>query len=145
MKLPIPRFSLKWLLIIVAVSAGLMWAATQLGMVTAHFEIKKNKLRREGNSVVGQLEYRYSRPQPNMAPETIYFVCSITNLPQPDLLDLKEGDKWKLRFRLYDVGPFKKQNVSEMFLTDKLGFDQDDIQGYVEYENYVQVVINGSD
>ena len=149
MKFPTPRFSLKWLLIAVAVMAGVMWLATQLGMVTAHFEIKENSLRLQGDTVAGELSYRFARPQADKAPETYFFVCSIANLSNPELLDLKPGVKMKVRYRLYDVGPFKKQNPYEMFLIDELGIPKEHLKGWAYLEgptgDWIKIAINGSD
>lgn len=144
-----PRFSLKWLLIAVAIMAGVMWLATQLGMVTAYFEIKENSLQQFGNTVAGELTYRYARSRTDNEPETYYFVCSIANLPNPELLELKPGDKIKLRYRLYNVGPFKKQNPYEMFLIDSLGIKKEYLKGWAYLEgikgDWVQVAINGAE
>ena len=149
MKTPTPRFSLKWLLIGVAITAGVMWLATQLGMVTAHFEIKENALELQADKVAGELTFRYARPRPNLAAETYFFVCSITNLSQPELLELKTGDKMKLRYRLYDVGPFSKQNVYEKFLTDELGIKKEYLKGWAYLEgptgDWIEVIVNGSE
>ncbi len=149
MRLPTPRFSLKWLLVAVAMSAVVLWLTTQLGMVTGHFEIKENLLQLQGDSVAGELTYRFARPRADDAPETYYFVCSIANLSNPKLLDLKPGDKMKVRYRLYDIGPFKKQNPYEMFLTDKLGIKKEYLKGWAYLEgltgDWVQIAVNGAE
>jgi hypothetical protein len=144
-----PRFGLRWLLILVALVAGVMWLATQLGMVTAYFEIKENSLQLQGDTVAGELRYRFARQRSDDVPETYFFVCSIANLSKPELLDLQPGDKIKLRYRSYNIGPFKKQNPYEMFLIDKLGIRREYLKGWAYLEgiqgDWVQVAVNGAE
>ena len=144
MKKRIVQFNLKWLLVLVAITACLVWSVTQLGMVTAHFEIKENFLESRGDSVIGRLWYRFARTRENAAPEYFDFVCTISNLKRPQLLELKTGDKFRLRYRLYDIGPLKQQNPYTMFLTDKLGIDKDLIKGYANFDGWTEVVVVGA-
>ena len=138
MKLPAPRFSIKWLFIFITLAAIGMVLVTQVGMKTAHFEITGTSLEvNEDGLVNGMLTYRYSRVRlDDMPTEYFDFVCKIANLDQSELAELKKGDKTKLQFRLYDVGPFEKQNVYNMFVTDFLKIKKAHVKEVVVLSDY---------
>lgn len=144
MKTGKPRFTIKSLFMAITVSAIGMVILPQIGMVTAHFEIVDNILEVDEDGLVnGRLLYRYSRVRSDMPTEYFDFACAISHLAQPELAKLKTGDKTKLRYRLYNVGPFKKQNVYNMFVTDFLGIDPEHVEGFVIMKGWTEIEVNG--
>ena len=114
-------------------------------MVVGHFEIKENNLRLDERGMVrGRILYRFARTRADQPPESYDFICTITNLDQPELLKLEPGQKFRMRYRLYDVGPFPKQNVYAKFLTDGLKFRKEDIVGHAQMAAWTEVVVDGA-
>ncbi len=133
----------------VAVAAYATWAFTQAGMQTAEIRIVNSSLYEGADGPVrGRLAWRVSEPSadPKDNGTTVYsdFVCSIANLDQPALLKIKPDNRFRVRYRARDIGPFGKQNQFDMFITDSLGIDREFIIGYTLLSDITQIVITGN-
>ena len=133
-------FSLKWMLLLIAVVAGLLAAVTQIGMAKCEFVVKENNLMVsdegmvEGELRLGFLGKEYDSQWP--------YECSITRVDCASLLDLMPDARTTIRYRAMALGPLKKQEPCAIYLT-KFGVDPDEIDGYVFLRYLTHVVING--
>ena len=89
----------------------------------------------------GQLGYRYSRVTADGTTEYFDFLCLIENLNQKKLLDLKPGQRFRMRYRLDDFGPLKKQNVYALFLTKELRIKEKYLIAYENLPKYTEIII----
>ena len=138
-------FGLKWLLLLIAVSAVAMWSVTQLGTTVATFEITGTQLTESSRGrVSGPLAYRFSRMDAEGT--TIYgdFLCSISNLNQPGLVGIANGRKYRVRYRNRAWWPFQREDPHRKFLTQALKIDGDEIVGYAIMEGWTEIVIGKS-
>lgn len=140
------QFSLKWLLILVFTAAIAIWIAKPGDLVTANFEITNNGLQLDNQGLVnGKLGYRYSRVTADGSSEYFDFLCLIEKLNQKKLLDLKPGQRFKMRYRLDDFGPLKKQNVYTLFLTNELQIKAEYLKDYENLPKYTEIIIYGDE
>lgn len=140
----LPRhISLRWLLVIVAVAAGLMWVITQAGMKTALVEVKSCELRTDEQGLVrGRFTWRFQELKDGTAAYSD-FLCSVSRLDNDAVKRLREGDRFRLRFRDTQIGPLPKSDKYGLFLTESLQIDDSEIIGWTIFEDYVEVVIAG--
>jgi hypothetical protein len=136
------RFNLKWMMVVVAFAGAAMALVTQIGMDVAEFEVRENNLSLNDDGLVeGELSLGYESDEFHGA--SWPFECKMTNISLTSLLDLKPGSKTKVRYRVSDLGPLKKQEPCAYFLTRHLGINQSDIVGYVTFKGATELVING--
>ena len=136
------RFNLKWMLVFVALVGVAMAMVTQFGMGVAEFEVWENDLRLNDDGLVeGGLRLGYEGDE--YYGTTWPYQCRMTNVSQRELLDLKLGQKTKVRYRINSLGPLKKQEPCSYFLTRSLGLNRSDIVGFVTFKGATEVVING--
>lgn len=139
------RISLKKLLILVGLAAGLLSFATQIGMGTAEFEVLENGLElSNGRMVSGQLWGNFTGhdlPEPNELP----FVFKVRNINRPGIVQIQSGQKNQVRYRVKPFWPLKKQDPFEIYLTRHYGISADQIKGYVWTQFNAQVVIDGTE
>ncbi len=139
-----PRFNMRWLLLLVAVSACGAWFATQYGMVHGEFEIlHKDMSFDESGRANGTLQWRFSRVT---AKEVRWgdAVCMIENVRKGNLENWNPGDKVRVRYRLADLGPLKRGDPFRMFMIHSLGIPEEDIVGQVILNSGSQIIVKGS-
>ena len=140
----LPRhISLRWLLLLVAIAAGLMWLITQAGMKNATVEVRSCELWTDEQGLVrGRFTWRFSELKDGTAAYSD-FLCSVTRLDNDRVRHLEEGEKFRIRYRVSRIGPLPKSDKYGLFLTDSLGIDKDEIVGWTVFEDFVEVVIAG--
>lgn len=140
-----PRnFSLKFLMFGVVVASVLMWLATQYGKVEAQFEIVSCDLNRaSGGHLDGSLQWRYARVKANGNIERSDTLLTVENIQSGKMVGLKSGDQFKVRYRLSDLGPIKKENPYVLFMTQELGIEKDEIVGFIQMDGWSEVVVRG--
>ena len=137
------RFSLKRLLIVVAMVGVLFAVATQIGMVESEFEVWENNLRLNSDGLVqGDLRLGFESELYGEDAWPVEF--KINNVSDGDLLGLQEGTKNKIKHRAKGFGPLKVQEPCQLYLTRVLGLDADSIVGYVSIKGRTEVVIDGN-
>ena len=138
------RFSIKKLLIYVAVVGGLMAILTQVGVERAEFQISENELSFNDNDelISGQLWGYMGKKVPSENQWS--FVCEIRNVDRASLLSLKAGQKHRIRFRSNPIWPLKKQDPFRIYISKRLGIESDQIKGYITTDQGTKVVIDGS-
>ncbi len=139
----IPRFGLKWLLVVVALVGTTMAIATQVGMGTAEFEVWENELvLNERGLVTGQLSCGYVGTESN-SPDPWPFDVDIKNVPDRELTKIQPGRKVEVRYRMVALWPLKKQDPFAMYLR-RIGVDSKDVVGHVITKTGTKVIIDGS-
>ena len=136
------RFSLKWLLVLVALVGASLAIATQIGMGTAEFEVWANELDlNERGLVKGRLCCGYMGTESN-SPEPWPFDIEINNVKERKLTRIQPGEKIEIRYRMAALWPLKKQDPFEMYL-GRIGVDSSNVVGHVITETGTKVIIDG--
>lgn len=137
------RFSIKKLLIYVAVAGGLLALLTQVGVEPAEFQLSENELLLNADELVsGELWGYMGKEVPSENQWS--FVCEIRNVNRVALLNLQAGQKHRIRFRENPIWPLKKQDPFRIYISQCLGIESDQIVGYITTDQGTKVVIDGS-
>ncbi len=142
------RFKLRSLLVVIAVAAIGLALVVQTGMSNAQFEFIENDLAVDSQGLIhGKIRWSFTGDQPS-DDTPIQYVCSVKNLKlNPGdldrLLQRSAGETNDVRYRSMALGPLKKQDPFKYYINNQLGIDADFIVGYVWFDGWVEVVING--
>lgn len=134
------RFRLAWLLAFVGLAATLLAVLTQISLRTASFKVISNDLQQSADGLIaGNLHCMYSGPETQKRD----FFFEVVNLDQPNLLELKNGKEFRLRFQYEPFWPIKKDNQYLVFIEYCLGVSQDNVDGFVMMPYETRVVLRG--
>lgn len=132
-------------MLVVMAASGLMWLSTQYGKVEARFEVVECDLSRSaGGHLNGSLQWRFARVKADGIIERSDTLLTVENVLSTKMDSLQSGDQFKVRYRLGDVGPIKKENPYVLFMTEKLGIEKDEIVGFIQMQGWSEVVVRGN-
>ncbi|MEM7782606.1 MAG: hypothetical protein AAF939_20545 [Planctomycetota bacterium] len=116
---------------------------TQYGMGRAIFVIVENELElNEDQMVQGMVHWTYEGTEhTHDLPWPIY--CEIRNVQRPELLNLRPGQSSTIRYRVDPLGPLKKDDPFEMYISGVLGIESKFIQGHTILDDRTHVLISG--
>lgn len=142
------RFSIRMMLVVVAICAGLIWLTTEYGKIECRFTIVGSDLTATAERrYSGTVRWQYCRAADvrsaagqQQKRETVLLVDHIHS---NRISHLNDGDVFEVRYRPADNLLFEKENPFILFLTRKLGIPQDEIVGFVELEGESQVIARG--
>ena len=138
------KFNLKWLLLLLAISAVVVWWFSKVGMTVAHVKIIDNQLEMNDQGTIdGHLQCRLSEAT-DYSFKYNDFVCVIYHVDHKHLLKLKNGQRTRLEFRSEPVWPFTKaDDPYQIFVNRDLGIPESEILGAEFREDWMQIHIRG--
>ena len=138
------KFNLKWLLLIIALCAVVMWWFSKAGMTVAHVIIVTNQLELNDQGTID------GHVQCQLVEATDYsfnysdFLCVMYHVDNKNLLTLKKDQRARIEYRHEPVWPFTKlDDPYRIFLNGKLGIPDSEILGAVRREDHMEIVIRG--
>lgn len=134
------QFSLRAVLLWLALLSGVIWAATEYGKTNVNFRILETDLRQVGDGLTsGTMMWAYDDGGDSTS-ETVLMVDSI----DCDRLErVSVGEDFTIRHRASDNLLFARQNPLVLFLIRKLQIRKQDIVGFVELDGQSQVIVRG--
>jgi hypothetical protein len=152
------RFNLKWLLVMLALSAGLAWWFSKVGMTVAHVIVVNNQLHRNSQGTIdGQLQCRLVEANEYSFTYSD-FLCVLYHVDREQLLDLKKDDRARIEYRQEPVWPFTELgDPYRIFLNQHLGIPDQEILGSVRRsgpvsrggsvrdEDWMEIIVRGGE
>lgn len=142
------RFRLRTLLFAMAALSIMVASLSQIGMADGQFEFVDSELQQDAQGRwQGKISWQFCTDQAPDRPPAI-LVCSVSDLQlsangHRQLLANQPGDVNTVRYRSMELGPLKKQDPFKYHLTRHLGVRENQIVGYVWFDGWLEVVING--
>ena len=146
------KFNLKWLLLLIAVSAVVAWWFSKAGMTVAHVKIISNQLEMNDQGTIdGDLQCRLAEAT-DYSYEYVDFVCDVYHVDHNRLLQLKKGDRTRIEYRRKPLWPLvKRGDPYRIFLNQHLGIPSEEILGAVRIqgtgrqEDWMEIRIRGGE
>jgi hypothetical protein len=134
------RFRLKWLLVTLGLIAASLALLTQISKRIATFEIISNDLTLAPDGLIsGQLQCIYSGPEATNRD----FIFEVIKIDQPELLNLKRGKDFRIRFQYQPYWPIEKENQFLSFIANGLNIQQEYVEGFVMTPSETRVMLRG--
>ena len=137
-------FSLRTLLLLIGVMSAALWFMTQYNTVIGEFRILDRELERDASGRVnGTITWRFTVVDTDGPASYGDAVCQLQNVAGDKLIGISVDDRFRVRYRLTDVGWLKRGDPYLMFMTRRLGIRKDEIVGNVVMQNVTQIIVRG--
>ena len=144
MKSPSISFSLRTLLLLIGVMSAGLWLLTQYNTTVGEFHIIDRDLEQGATGRVnGAISWRFTVLDEEGPASYGDAVCQLQNVAGEKIAGIQVGDRFRVRYRLSDVGWLKRGDPYLMFMSRRLGIRKDEIVGNVVMQNVTQIIVRG--
>jgi len=137
------NFSLKTLMLVMALAAVGSYYYSQIIMDQARFKVLETDIEVKDGYLSGSLSFRCSRFTEKGFVEYSDTVVRVDNISDTTMDRLRANDEFVIHYRHHDFGPLQKENRYVLFMVRELGVQKEEIVGFVQLDGWAEVVIRG--